>query len=136
MKNKKLADLLRVKPRHITTLERMEANRLMFDQHGFDYDDLERMAAAVDRDVEDLLLMDTRASIRLTPRRVTGKPGRSASTKDIADFAAIRRPQKMTWNQIFAAWTQAYPKDIRVTKADDIREAYRRFYGDKAGKRY
>ena len=119
----------------LRAVEKIEANRLMFERSGFDYDDLERMAAAIDRDVEDLLLLDAGCSFKLKPRRVTGKPGRKESTRDIADFVAVRK-ETATLNQIYLEWRKTYPNDTRVKKPEDMPLACRRIHGDKAKKPY
>ena len=129
-------ELLKQMARRITQTEHMEANLRMFNQLGLDIDDIHTMAESVGLEADDLLLLSTRVSVSPMPRRIVGKPGRRNETKDIADFAAVRRERGMTWNQIFAAWTREHSDDNRVTKVDTIREAYRRHYGDKANKGY
>lgn len=133
--NDKLTRLKRM-ARRITKDEQMEGNLRMFDAMGLDIDDVRTMAESVGLEADDLLLLSTGTTIPAKPRRIIGKPGRQNSTKDIADFAAVRRERGMTWKQIFVAWKRQYPDDKRVKNRDTIREAYRRHYGDKAGKGY
>lgn len=122
--------------RRITFAEQMEGNFRIFESMGLDSDDVQTMAESVGLEVEDLLLLSTRVSVSPRPRRIVGKPGRRNVTKDIADFAAVRRERGMTWNEIFIEWKRLHPDDDRVNNAETIREAYRRHYGDKAGKGY
>jgi hypothetical protein len=123
------------KARRVSQQEMIEANRQRFEAMGLDLGDIERMAAAVDLEAMDLLLMDFGVSLgspqRSAPR---GRPGRRESTRDIAIFAHEKRLQGKTWNQIFEDWTEWHPHDMRVTKPEDLREAHRRFFGDKARK--
>ena len=121
--------------RQITREEQIAANLQMFEAMALDIDDLQTMAESVGLELEDLLLLNTRVSVSPAPRRIVGKPGRCNSTKDIADYAADRKAE-MTWNEIFHEWKGTRPDDSRVKSAATIREAYRRHYGDKAGKRY
>jgi hypothetical protein len=121
--------------RQLTRDDIIEANLRMFEGQGLDINDIQTMAESVGLEVEDLLLLSTRASVSSTPRRIVGTPGRRDSTKDIADFAAARKKQR-TWNEIFREWNLKFPDDDRVQQSDTIREAYRRHYGDKAGKPY
>ena len=122
--------------KRITTEEQMEANLRMFEQVGLDIDDVERMAESVDLEADDLLLLPTHVSVLPRPRHIVGNPGRRNTTMDIADFAAVRREQLITWNDIFVEWNQKYPDDDRVKSSETLREAYRRHYGGKAGKAY
>ena len=122
--------------KRITIEDRMEANLWMFEQSGFDIDDVERMAESVGLEADDLLLLNTRVSVLPRPRRIVGKPGRRNTTMDIADFAAVRRERGLTWNEIFVEWKQQYPDDDRVKSPETLREAYRRHYGGKAGKAF
>lgn len=122
--------------RRITTEDRMEANLRMFEQLALDIDDVERMAESVGLEADDLLLLNTHVSVSAMPRRIIGKPGRRNTTMDIADFAAVRRERGITWNEIFVEWKQQYPDDDRVKSPETLRDAYRRHYGDKAGKPY
>jgi len=120
--------------RPTTHAERAEANLQMFGRMGLDINDVERMAHAVNLKLDDFLFMSTDVSI-MQPRRVIGKPGRKSTTKHIADFAAQRRVTGMSWRQILVAWRQHHPNDDVVNSVETIREAYRRFYGDKANRR-
>jgi len=121
--------------RPITHAERAEANLQMFGRMGLDIHDVERMAKSVHLELDDLLLMSTQVSIMPQPRRVIGRPGRRSTTKHIADFAAVRKV-RMSWKEIFVEWQRHQPDDDVVMSPDTIREAYRRFYGDKANKPY
>jgi hypothetical protein len=60
-----------------------------------------------------------------------GKPGRKSTTEDIAMFGHLRRQMGQTWKEVHAEWKRENPDDDRVKKAEDIREAVRRHYGDK-----
>ncbi len=122
--------------RPITHGEIAEANLRRYERMGLDINDIERMAKAVHLELDDLLLMSTHVSIMPQPRRVIGKPGRKSTTKHIADFAAQCRAAGMSWRQILADWRHHCPDDDTVKSTETIREAYRRFYGDKANKRY
>jgi hypothetical protein len=64
----------------------------------------------------------------------TGVPGRKNSTSDIADFAYLHRSgdKALTWKEILTKWKKGNPTDSRVTKVEQIRDAYRRHYTDKA----
>jgi len=121
--------------RPITHEEMAEANLRRYEQLGLDINDVERMAKAVHLELDDLLLMSANVSITPQPRRVIGKPGRKSTTKHIADFAAQRRAAGKTWMQILSDWRQHRPDDTVVKGVQTIREAYRRYYGDKAHKR-
>lgn len=121
--------------RPISHEEIAEANLRRYEQLGLDINDVERMAKAVHLELDDLLLMSANVSITPQPRRVIGKPGRKSTTKHIADFAAKRRATGMSWRQILRDWRQHRPDDTVVKGVQTIREAYRRFYGDKAHKR-
>lgn len=107
----------------------------MFEQLGLDIDDVELMAKAVGLETDDLLLLNTHVSISSKPRRIIGRPGRKNTTKDIAEFVAVRK-DLMTFNQMFAEWKRNFPNDERVKGPETLREAYRRHYGDKKGKGY
>jgi hypothetical protein len=131
-----LIERVKRRARRVTPEEEAEANLRMFERMGLDIDDLERMAKAVDLEVDDLLLLPTGASISPLPRRIIGKPGRKNTTKEIAAFAAVRREQGRTWREIFDDWKHHHPDDAVVKHPDTIREAYRRHYGDKANKPY
>jgi hypothetical protein len=65
---------------------------------------------------------------------VGGRPGRRATTEDIASFAHLRRTRKdpPTWKEIYSEWRTANPNDERITSWQNIRDAHRRYYGDKA----
>ncbi len=134
MSNDKLERAKRVS-RRITREEHIEANLRMFEEMSLDIDDVERMAENVDLDADDLLLLPTCVGVSAMPRRIIGKPGRRNTTQDIADFVAVRK-HVMTYNQMFDEWKQKHADDERVTGTESLREAYRRHYGDKAGKRY
>lgn len=119
------------KVRRVTLIEIAEANLEMFERMGLGLDDLERMATVAHLDVEDLLLLPTGACRSTRPRHIIGRPGRKNTTEDIAAFAAVRRRNKMTWRE-----RHNHSDDDRVKNTETIREAYRRHYGDKAGKKY
>jgi hypothetical protein len=78
-----------------------------------------------DADGDDIEVADLRVN-------QAGKPGRKNSTSDIAAFALARRRERKSWKEIFHEWRAAFPKDTRVRRPSDIREAYRRHFGDKA----
>lgn len=130
----KLKSLVRISKR-LTKSEQRILGLQMYDQMGLDIDDIETMASSVGLEVDDLLLGRPATNFLMRPN--TG-PGREATTHDIADFAAMRRHRpketQMSWQQIFLEWEQMFPDDERVESKEDIREAYRRRYGDKAGK--
>ena len=130
-----LIQLMKQTARRITKAEQSEANLRMFEQLGLNIDDVELMAKAVGLEADDLLLLDTDVSISSKPRRIIGRPGRKNTTMDIADFVAVRK-DLMTNNQMFAEWKRNFPNDERVKGTESLREAYRRHYGDKAGKAY
>ncbi|MAF66873.1 MAG: hypothetical protein CMJ84_14610 [Planctomycetes bacterium] len=127
---------LRKMARRITLAEQMEGNLRMFAAMGLDIDDVHTMAESVGLEADDLLLLSTRVSVSPMSHRIVGKRGRRNETKEIADFAAIRRERRLTWNEIYVEWKKQYPADKRVKNPDTIREAYRRYYGDKANKGY
>ena len=58
----------------------MEANLRMFEGLGLDFEDVERMAARVDLEADDLLLLSTRVSIcssrseKAKPKSCSGSP--------------------------------------------------------------
>ena len=56
-----------------------------------------------------------------------GKPGRPATTRDLAQFALERRP-KFTWKEIATEWKTLHPNDSRNITAEKIKDAYRRAY--------
>jgi hypothetical protein len=60
-----------------------------------------------------------------------GKPGRPITTFDLATFAQERRERNETWKTIYSAWNEEYP-DRRVESSERVREAWRRFFGDKS----
>lgn len=65
--------------------------------------------------------------------------GRPPETEDMADFVHERKPPNgdMTMKQIGTAWATAFPEDSRTSglsplkRAEKLREAWRRHYGDK-----
>lgn len=65
--------------------------------------------------------------------------GRPPETVDMADFVHERKPPHgdMTMKQIGVAWAAAFPEDSRtkglspLKRAEKLREAWRRRYGDK-----
>ena len=63
-----------------------------------------------------------------------GQPGRKTTTEDIALFACVRRTgdDRRTWKEIYSDWKKEHPTDDRMTNWQQIREAHRRHYGDKA----
>jgi hypothetical protein len=132
----KLKRLVR-KARRITKAEQMEAHLCRFEQLGLDFDDVKRMAKSVDLEAEDLLLMNTHVAVNMV-RRIAppGEPGRKRETEDIAEFARLGRLRAQTWKGIFKEWKHRYPDDKRVKNPEHIREAYRRYFGDKAKRGY
>ena len=102
---------------------------------GLDEDDVERMAVEVGLEVDDLLLLHPSHVIASQPPpSAPGSPGRKSDTYDIACFANERRPA-MTWDGIYREWVRQSPSDKRVRDKESIREAHRRFFGDKANAR-
>jgi hypothetical protein len=118
--------------RQITKEERIQGNLAMFQQLGLDQEDIERMAKEVGLELDDLLLLHpSRLVISQPPSSPAGRPGRKEETRDIAVFANDRRPQ-MTWDEIYREWNQTFPDDNRVRDKNIVREAHRRYFGDKA----
>ncbi|MEK6262768.1 MAG: hypothetical protein AABP62_29575 [Planctomycetota bacterium] len=66
------------------------------------------------------------------PSGKIGKPGRPATTRDVADFAHERRPY-VTWKDIFAEWKRLHPLDPRDITPEKIKDAFRRVYCGKDG---
>ena len=64
-----------------------------------------------------------------------GKPGRKATSADIAAFANERRPA-MSWKEICCAWKREHPKDPRAKdmNPEKVRDAWRRHFGGKGNK--
>ncbi len=120
------------KARQITKEETRQGNLVMFQQLGLDQEDIERMAKEVGLELDDLLLLHpSRLVISQPPSSPPGRPGRKEETRDIAVFANDRRPQ-MTWDEINREWNQTFPDDNRVRDKNTVREAHRRYFGDKA----
>lgn len=125
MRAKKLA-------RRVTKEETMQGNLLMFSQLGLDQVDLEQMAKGVGLELDDLLLLHPSDVLTRQPQpSPPGRPGRKDETRDIAEFANDRRP-KMTWEEIYLEWIRKFPNDTRVRNKESVREAHRRYFGDKA----
>ena len=115
----------------------MEGNLRLFEGLGLDIDDVETMAESVGLEAEDLLLLNTHVSLPSEELSAPpGRPGRKKTTRDIALFAHKWRLRGMTWKEIFDDWKRLYPNDDRVKNAEQIREAHRRYFGDKARKGY
>lgn len=119
--------------RRITKEEQKLSALRMYERNGLD--DVTKMADVVGLEVDDLLLMHPATAGIPKPCRVKGLPGRKATTAELGFFAAERRERGLTWQQIFVEWRALFRKDERVTHKNIIREAYRRHYGDKAGKK-
>ncbi|HQZ63792.1 MAG TPA: hypothetical protein PLY87_01895 [Planctomycetaceae bacterium] len=118
--------------RHITSEETKQGNLAMFQQLGLDEEDVERMAKEVGLQLDDFLLLHpSRFESRQQHPSPPGRPGRKEETRDIAEFANSRRPQ-MTWAEIYREWKQQFPSDVRVHNKESIRDAHRRYFGDKA----
>lgn len=127
-----LLERAKSKARRITKRERMAGNMEMFRRLGLDVEDVERMANEVGLDIDDLLLLHPSHSVILQPPPAApGRPGRRRETYDIAVFANERRPA-MTWDEIYREWVRQFSTDKRVRDKKSIREAHRRFFGDKA----
>jgi hypothetical protein len=58
-----------------------------------------------------------------------GKPGRKATTKDIAVFVNELKAQKKTWKEMFVACKRAFPG--RITSQDQVRSAWERHFKGK-----
>ena len=118
--------------RRITRAERMEASLWRFESLG-----LEWMAETVGLEAEDLILISMHVNTGVD-RHVAppGKPGRKKTTEDIGEFARLGRLRDLTLNEQFCEWKRLHPDDERVKHPEHIREAYRRHFGDKAGKHY
>lgn len=129
-KLKRLAKLAR----RVTTAERMEANLRLFERFGLDIDDVETMAESVGLETEDLLLLDTCASISVNrPARsgdvqVKKGPGRKPTMHDVADFAFVRWKKRMPWLDILHEWRKEHPHDKRNVTLSKMQEAYYRKY--------
>tara|TARA_R110002072_G_scaffold303073_1_gene492835 strand:+ start:8370 stop:8786 length:417 start_codon:yes stop_codon:yes gene_type:complete len=121
--------------RRITKEEQKLSALRMYERNGLDLDDVTKMADAVGLEVDELLLMHPATAGIPKPCRVKGLPGRKATTAERGFFAAERKERGLTWQQIFVEWRALFPKDERVTHKNKIREAYRRYYGDKAEKK-
>lgn len=67
----------------------------------------------------------------LTHGKQPRKPGRKNTTRELADFANEHRPEK-TWKDIAEAWNKKHPNATEKVKANQVRDAWRRAYGDKA----
>jgi hypothetical protein len=67
-------------------------------------------------------------AVRQRPGRPPKKPGRKNTTADLADFADARHAD--TWKEIAAQWNQKHPN--RRVNSNNVRDAWRRRYGDKA----
>lgn len=118
--------------RQVTKEERIQGNLAMFQQLGLDQEDIERMAKEVGLELDDLLLLHpSRLVISQPPPAKPGRPGRKNETYDIAVFANDRRPQ-MTWDDICREWNRKFPDDARVRNKEFVRDAHRRYFGDKA----
>lgn len=130
----KLEQLKKIARRTTREERRLSALR-MYERSGLDLDDVTKMAGAVGLEVDDLLLMHPATIGIQKPRRIKGLPGRKATTAELGFFAAERRERGLTWQEILVEWRALFPKDKRVTHKHIIREAYRRHYGDKAGKK-
>ena len=130
----KLKRIIRVS-RRITVAETMEANMQVFEGLGLDADDVEQMAESVGLKAEDLLLMNTHVTVGMDQRVAPpGSPGRKKTTVDIAEFARLGRLRGLTWNRLFDKCKRLHPDDKRVKHPDNIRDAHRRYFGDKAQK--
>ena len=57
------------------------------------------------------------------------KPGRKNTTRKLADFAEAHHSEK-TWKEIAEAWNKKHPKSKKTSI--QVRDAWRRAYGDKA----
>jgi hypothetical protein len=66
-----------------------------------------------------------RAAHGKQPRKV----GRKATSRELADFAHANR--QLTMKEIAERWNKKHPTRKKV-KAEEVRGAYRRAYGDKA----
>ncbi len=126
---------LKKQGRRITNEERKLSALRMYERNGLDLDDVTKMADVVGLEVDDLLLMPPATVGVPKPRRVIGLPGRKVTTAELGFFAAERRERGLTWQEILVEWRALFPKDKRITDKNIIREAYRRHYGDKAGKK-
>lgn len=59
--------------------------------------------------------------------------GRKASTIDIAVFVQQMRDSGIVeWKALFKLWRNEHPNDKRVRTNEDLREVYRRNFGDRA----
>jgi hypothetical protein len=66
---------------------------------------------------------------RLAHGKHPRKAGRKSTTRELADFAQAR--SDLTKKEIAKLWDQKHPNAEKVD-AEDVREAYRRAYGDKS----
>ncbi|WP_417737775.1 hypothetical protein [Rosistilla oblonga] len=134
MKDDLLKQAVRMSCHRITKDEVIAGNRKRFSQLGLDDHDIQVMADAVGLELEDLLLLDSSVSGISRPKpSKPGTPGRKDETFDIAVFAKERRDREpqMTWDEIYRDWMRTYPDDKPVKDKECIREAHRRFFGDK-----
>ncbi len=122
--------------RQVTKEETMQGNLIMFQGLGLDEEDIERMAKVVGLELDDLLLLHpSRLVISQPPPAKPGRPGRKEETRDIAVFANDRRrddDKRMTWDEIYHEWIRTFPNDSRVRNKEFVRDAHRRYFGDKA----
>ena len=135
MKDDLLKQAVRKSCHRITKDEVMAGNRKRFSQLGLDDYDIERMAKEVGLELEDLLLLSNNVSVISRPKpSKPGTPGRRHTTFDTAVFAQTRRSQKpqMTWDEIYRDWIRTYPDDEGDMTKEKIREAHRRYFGDKS----
>ena len=135
MKDDLLKQAVRKSCHRITKDEVIAGNRKRFSQLGLDDHDIQVMADAVGLELEDLLLLSNSVSVISRPAPAKpGTPGRKDETFDIAVFAKERRDREpqMTWDEIYRDWIRTYPNGKPAKDKECIREAHRRYFGDKS----
>jgi hypothetical protein len=64
----------------------------------------------------------------------TPKPGRPDTTSGIAEFVEQLRANGKSWKEIHSACKRNWPADPRVTSLQQVRDQWRRHFGDRRRK--
>lgn len=59
------------------------------------------------------------------------EPGRPDTTSDIATFVDELKTKGRSWKECFAECKRKWPDDLRVISREQVRDHWRRHYGDK-----